>query len=259
MTNPAQAGTARTPRSSWLEMAEGNSRFIAGEPQHPRQDVERREALAHAQSPLAALFGCSDSRLAAEIIFDKGIGDLFVVRNAGQVISDSVIGSLEYAVEVLRVPLIVVLGHDECGAVRAAIDSQGRNAPPLPPHIKRLISKIVPAVQRVISTQTSESLAKTLSGFDVTTIDSQEVGREHLRDTIQELLTVSEVISSAVAAGTLAIVGANYRLVEGVAVPDIVIGDIGDTTAMGNITTSTAPHTGDTAHAADHREDVTAS
>ena len=93
------------------------------------------------------LFGCSDSRLAAEIIFDKGLGDLFVVRNAGQVISDSVVGSLEYAVAVLNVPLIIVLGHDECGAVGAAIDSTQPDAAPLPPHIASLIAPIIPAVR----------------------------------------------------------------------------------------------------------------
>jgi len=203
----------RTPAQVWREMLRGNERFVAGEPLHPRQDVERREELAFKQSPHAALFGCSDSRLAAEIIFDKGIGDLFVVRNAGQIISDSVIGSLEYAVSVLEVPLIVVLGHDECGAVRAAIDSQDTAAPKLPPHIANLISKIVPAVQRVKQARP-----------DATTLDSQEVGREHLRDTIAELLESSELISDAVAAGTLAVVGANYRLREGRAVPDVILG-----------------------------------
>ena len=105
--------------------------------------------LAAAQAPHAALFGCSDSRLAAEIIFDKGLGDLFVVRNAGQVISDSVIGSLEYAVAVLDVPLIVVLGHDECGAVRAAIDSgRGRMRRAAAARTSRsLIAPIAPAVR----------------------------------------------------------------------------------------------------------------
>ena len=223
----------RTPRSSWDEMVEGNRRFIAGAPLHPRQDVERREELALTQAPLAALFGCSDSRLAAEIIFDKGIGDLFVVRNAGQVISDSVIGSLEYAVGVLGVPLIVVLGHDECGAVRAAIDSQGPDAPALPPHIHSLISKIVPAARRVVGSGT----------VDIGSVDSQEVGREHLRDTILELLAVSELISNAIAAGTLAIVGAFYRLVEGVAVPDMVIGDIGDASGFDHSLSPNSPHT----------------
>ena len=205
--------TARTPALAWEEMVRGNERFVAGTPAHPRQDVERREELLDRQAPDAALFGCSDSRLAAEIIFDKGIGDLFVVRNAGQIISDSVVGSLEYAAGVLNVPLIVVLGHDECGAVLAAIDSQGPDPVALPPHIARMIKAIVPAVHRV-------------AGADVEprTVDSSAVAREHLRDTIAELLESSELISDAVAAGTLAVVGANYRLHEGRVVPDVMLG-----------------------------------
>lgn len=210
----------RTPAQAWSEMNRGNRRFVEGEPRHPRQDVERREQLVAKQTPHAALFGCSDSRLAAEIIFDKGLGDLFVVRNAGQVISDSVIGSLEYAVAVLNVPLIVVLGHDECGAVRAAIDSQAPDAVDLPPHIHQLIQKIIPAVTRVTAKSAAAGDGPTASP------DSTEVGREHLRDTVAELLETSELISDAIAAGTLAIVGANYRLLEGTAVPDIIVGAV---------------------------------
>lgn len=216
MTDPK-----RTPAAVWRRMVRGNERFIAGKPAHPRQDVERREQLATMQEPLAALFGCSDSRLAAEIIFDKGIGDLFVVRNAGQVISDSVVGSLEYAVGVLHVPLIIVLGHDQCGAVLAAINSQGPDAHPLPPHITSLISKIVPAVRRVAGTASG---SPDTASINTASIDSNEVAREHLRDTIAELLDASELITDAIAAGTLAVVGANYRLLEGRAVPDIAIG-----------------------------------
>lgn len=201
----------RTPAVAWEQMLRGNQRFVSGEPAHPRQDVERREQLATKQAPHAALFGCSDSRLAAEIIFDKGIGDLFVVRNAGQIISESVLGSLEYAVGVLHVPLIVVLGHDECGAVLAAINSTKPDAVALPPHIANLVSKIVPAVKRVAAKGP---------------IESTEVGREHLRDTIAELIESSELISDAIAAGTLAIVGANYRLLEGTAIADIHVGNL---------------------------------
>ncbi|PZU41500.1 MAG: carbonic anhydrase [Microbacterium sp.] len=205
-------------------MQEGNARFVAGEPRHPRQDVDRRHELAAAQAPRAALFGCSDSRLAAEIIFDEGLGDLFVVRNAGQVISDSVVGSLEYAVAVLGVPLIVVLGHDACGAVRAAIESTAADSPALPAHIWRLIAPIVPAVRRVQRELVAE-------GGVATEVDPEHVGREHLRDTVAELLHSSELISDAVAAGTLAIVGANYRLSEGTAVPDVILGLATDATA----------------------------
>jgi len=208
----------KTPAKAWNEMERGNERFVSGAPLHPRQDVDRRATVAQGQTPDAALFGCSDSRLAAEIIFDKGLGDLFVVRNAGQIISESVIGSLEYAVAVLKVPLIVVLGHDECGAVLAAIESQTADAPALPPHIDHLISKIVPAVRRVSGVADD--------AVPVDGLDAHEVGREHLRDTISELLERSELISDGIAAGTLAVVGANYRLLEGRAVPDIRIGNL---------------------------------
>lgn len=211
-----------TPAQVWREMRRGNARFVAGEPRHPRQDVDRRHELASAQTPRAALFGCSDSRLAAEIIFDKGLGDLFVIRNAGQVISDDVVGSLEYAVAVLQVPLIVVLGHDACGAVRAAIDSTHVDTPELPPNIWRLIAPIVPAVRRVLRADADAT---------ADTVDAEQVGREHLRDTVAQLLHSSELIAEAVDAGRLAIVGANYRLAEGTAVPDIIVGAASDADA----------------------------
>lgn len=205
----------KTPADVWAEMLTGNERFIRGEPQHPRQDVDRRAEIAHKQTPQAALFGCSDSRLAAEIIFDKGLGDLFVVRNAGQIISDSVIGSLEYAVSILQVRLIVILGHDACGAILAAIESQSAAAPALPVHISALIKRIVPAVRRARRSKEKPEL-----------IDPFEVGKFHLQDTVAELLEGSEMIADAIAAGQLAIVGANYQLAEGRVVPDIVVGKI---------------------------------
>lgn len=215
MTADSIAPAAPSPSSVWRAMREGNARFVGGTPRHPRQDVERRTATANAQHPSAALFGCSDSRLAAEIIFDEGLGDLFVVRNAGQVISDSVVGSLEYAVAVLRVPLIVVLAHDACGAVGAAIDSTRTDAPELPVRIWRQVAPIVPAVRRVLRAN---------DGMTAETIDAVEVGREHLRDTVQALLQSSELISDAVADGSLGIVGANYRLGEGTVAVAVSIG-----------------------------------
>jgi carbonic anhydrase len=200
--------THPTPAQVWTDMRRGNERFVAGTPNHPRQDAERRTELAGGQAPDVALFGCSDSRLAAEIIFDKGLGDLFVVRNAGQVISDSVIASLEYAVAVLGTPLIVVLAHDACGAVQAAIDLDVADARPLPPHIAGHIAGIRPAVRAAASR------------------DPEVVGLAHLERTVQALVERSELISDAVAAGTLAVVGANYRLSEGRVDPDVVLGSI---------------------------------
>ncbi|MDI2099494.1 carbonic anhydrase [Ruicaihuangia caeni] len=208
--------TTMTPAAAWNELLSGNDRFVSGKPRHPHQDSERRDELGNKQEPIAALFGCSDSRLAAEIIFDLGLGDLFVIRNAGQVLGDSVLGSIEYAVAILKVPLIIVLGHDQCGAVAAAIASAGADAAPLPPHIAQLIDPIVPAVRRVAKN----------SALPVARVDAQEVGREHLKDTVRELLERSPLIADAVAAGTLAVAAVNYRLVEGRAVPHFVVGEI---------------------------------
>jgi carbonic anhydrase len=215
----------RTPAQAWNEMVRGNERFVGGAPAHPRQDVERRSELVAEQRPLSALFGCSDSRLAAEIIFDKGLGDLFVVRNAGQIISDSVVGSLEYAVAVLEVPLIVVLGHDNCGAVNGAINMLGPDSAPLPPHVATLVTRITPAIRRVAGAAGQFAPDGTLNPDDV---DALAVGREHLRDTIAELMESSELITQAISDGNLAIVGANYRLGQGQVQPDVVIGSITD-------------------------------
>src|SRR4051812_33272299 len=109
-----------TPRDAFELLMAGNQRFVSGTPQHPNQDAIRRTEIAPSQQPFAVLFGCSDSRLAAEIIFDRGLGDLFVVRTAGHVAGAEVLGSVEYGVSVLDAPLVVVLGHDSCGAIAAA-------------------------------------------------------------------------------------------------------------------------------------------
>src|SRR5207245_8047927 len=108
-----------TPAEAWRTLREGNQRFVDGASVHPNQDSFRRSELVATQNPFCVIFGCSDSRLAAEIIFDLGLGDAFVVRSAGQVIDEAVLGSLEYSITELHVPLIVILGHDSCGAVSA--------------------------------------------------------------------------------------------------------------------------------------------
>ena len=201
----------QTPKEAWAALLEGNKHFISGEPAHPRQDVDRRESVAEIQKPFAALFGCSDSRLSAEIIFDVGLGDLFVVRNAGQVIAETILGSLEYSVEVLGVSLILVLGHDECGAIRATIDATEGKANAKGQFIADLVSRIEPTVR------TAHQAGKYA-------ID--EITELHVQDTINEMLTSSKLISDAVKAGTLAVVGANYKLTLGEIHPIVTIGDI---------------------------------
>ncbi len=187
----------QTAREAWQVLESGNANFVAGTPAHPRQDADVRLAIANRQKPFAALFGCSDSRLAAEMIFDVGLGDLFVVRNAGQVIAETILGSLEFAVEVLKVPLILVLAHDECGAIRSTMNAAEGTLSVQGEFIHNLVDRIMPTVQR--SLEVGE-----------TSID--EITDRHVRDTIAELLERSKVISDAVKDGKLAVVGANYKL-----------------------------------------------
>jgi carbonic anhydrase len=119
------ASRSPEPADPWQRLMAGNRRFAAGRARHPHQDPAYRESLVGGQQPIACVLGCADSRVPAELVFDQGLGDLFTVRAAGEVLDDAVVGSIEYAVEHLHVPLVVVLGHSGCGAVRAAIDLVG--------------------------------------------------------------------------------------------------------------------------------------
>lgn len=208
-----------TPDQAWSALTSGNERFVAGNPEHPHQDADRRALLAAGQQPIAAVFGCADSRLAAEIIFDVGLGDLFVVRNAGQVVGDTDLGSLEFAVSELGVPLIVVLGHDSCGAVAAAIQSIDANSEPSSYYLQRVIDMIVPSVKRA-----HRSLGITTG--EIQTLDPREVGRLHIEASVGALLERSLLISEAVAGGRLAVVGANYDLANGRVDPHTVVGTL---------------------------------
>jgi carbonic anhydrase len=125
------------------ELMNGNKRYVAAELAHPNQTAARRAEVAKGQDPFAIIVGCSDSRVPPEIIFDQGLGDLFVTRVAGNIVDDVVLGSIEYAAEHLGVPLIVVLGHKRCGAVEAA--AKGGDAPV---HIRSLVEAIKPAIKK---------------------------------------------------------------------------------------------------------------
>ncbi len=125
-------------------LIEGNQRFASGNPAYPNQGAERRLEGLNGQSPFAVIIGCADSRIPPEILMDQGIGDLFVIRVAGNIIDDAILGSVEYAVAHLGSPLVMVLGHNLCGAVQAAID--GGEAPG---HIGALVEAIQPAVDAI--------------------------------------------------------------------------------------------------------------
>jgi len=200
------------PVTAWKTLKEGNERFVAGKPAHPSQSVEHRARLAAGQKPIAAILGCSDSRVAAELIFDQGLGDIFVVRTAGQAIDTAVLGSIEYAVTVLNVPLIVVLGHDSCGAVKAAIGAIDDGAIPAG-FVRDVVERVAPSI-----------LLGRRDGL--TRVDQFE--ERHVRETVAQLLARSTAIAERVSAGTLAIAGITYRLAKGKAVLVDQVGDIGE-------------------------------
>ena len=200
------------PISAWKALTEGNQRFVSGTPLHPSQGIDRRAELVNGQHPTAVLFGCGDSRVAAEIIFDQGLGDMFVVRTAGHVIDSSVLCSIEYAVEVLGVPLIVVLGHDSCGAVGATLTALDTGEVPRG-HIRSIIERVAPSI-----------LMGRADGLS--TVDELE-GR-HVVETGLLLTDRSRIIAERVADGRCAIVGVTYKLAEGDIKLQSVVGDVGE-------------------------------
>ena len=194
-----------------MALKQGNERFVAGRPEHPSQSIEHRASLAVAQRPTAVVFGCADSRVAAEIIFDMGLGDMFVVRTAGHVIDSAVLGSIEYAVTVLNVPLIVVLGHDSCGAVEASLAAIDEGKVP-GGFVRDVVERVTPSIM--------------LGRRDgLTRVDAYEA--RHVIETGAQLLARSTAISERIKKGELAIVGVTYRLADGRVVLREHLGDIG--------------------------------
>lgn len=189
----------RTPAEAVRLLLDGNQRFVTGQLQHPHQGAGHRAAVAPAQQPFAVLFGCSDSRLAAEIIFDQGLGDLFVVRTAGHVVGSEVLGSIEYAVAVLGTPLVAVLGHDSCGAIEAALAAvRGGTAPA--GFIREVVERVMLSVLAIPEPARADPAAAV---------------EEHIRYTTELLMRRSTLIAERVAAGQCAVIGLSYQLAEG--------------------------------------------
>lgn len=196
--------TDLTPSAAWQELTAGNQRFVAGHADHPNQDVARRtQAAMTTQEPFAVVFGCMDSRVAAEMVFDRGIGDLAVVRTAGHVVDAGVLGSLEFGVGALGIPLIVVLGHDRCGAIDAAIRAHADSRMPSG-YLREIVERV-----------TASLVTTRLDGRRLEEIADTEVMEQHVRHTVDLIAERSAAIGEAVDAGRCAIVGAAYRLAEG--------------------------------------------
>jgi carbonic anhydrase len=141
-----QAAPALTPAQALQRLMDGNARFVRGKAQHPHQSADWRSGLTAGQHPIAAVLGCSDSRVPIEDLFDQGFGDLFVIRVAGNVAAEDERGSVEYAVAHLGVPLVLVVGHEQCGAVTAALSSEAERRREAA-EVQTLLSRIDPALK----------------------------------------------------------------------------------------------------------------
>jgi carbonic anhydrase len=190
MSNPL------TPDRALTQLIRGNERFVAGWPDRPNQSARRRREVSETgQQPFAIILSCSDSRVPPEIIFDQGLGDLFVIRVAGNILSDEILGTIEYAVEHMQVSLVVVLGHDKCGAVTAAVEGvETRN------HVQTLLEALRPA-----------AVAAKAQGGDVISIAIDM----NVQQAVAALQNSEPVLSSACAAGHVKILGARYNLDTG--------------------------------------------
>ncbi len=185
-----------TPDQALARLLRGNERFVAGWPDHPNQWAQRRrEVSGSGQQPFAIILACADSRVPPEIVLDQGLGDLFVIRVAGTVLDDVLLGTIEYAVEHMRTPLVMVLGHDKCGAITAAVDRVKTHS-----HVQAVLEALQPALL----------MAEGHAGDRVsTTIDA------NVRYAVKKLQASEPVLIGACAAGHLRIVGARYNLDTG--------------------------------------------
>ncbi|MBO3140922.1 carbonic anhydrase [Dermatophilus congolensis] len=192
---------AASPVASFAELMSGNIRYVSDHADSPRRGQQRRSATVSSQNPFAVVFGCADSRVPAEILFDQGLGDLFVIRTAGHVVGPSELGSLEYAVGHLNTPLIAVLAHDSCGAVQAAIDCASSGQMP-DDHVRDVLERIVPNVNAARSRGESATA---------------DIERSHARAVMSLIPERSPLIADRIAQGRLAIVALKYQLSDGTA------------------------------------------
>jgi carbonic anhydrase len=184
----------------------GNRRFVAGvrEGSLPTGQT-RRDELVDGQNPFAIILGCSDSRVPAELVFDQGLGDLFVIRVAGNVVAPSQIGSVEFAAERFGTPLVVVLGHSMCGAVQATLEQLERPQENRSPNLRSIVSRIRPSVETLLETDCHKDHA-TLLPLAV---------RANIRTSAHHLRHGSQILEQLIQQDELLVVGAEYSLETG--------------------------------------------
>lgn len=183
-------------------LKDGNAKFLTDSPLRAVQRHERRLEIARGQTPFAALVACSDSRVPPEVLFGRGLGELFIVRNAGNTVDTVALGSIEYAVAVLGVPLIVVLGHERCGAVEAALSVVGKNTI-FPGRLNQMIEPILPAA---LFARSGGAKGEDLLDAAV---------RENVKRVVTRLRSSDAVLVEPIRAGRVKVVGARYDLDDG--------------------------------------------
>jgi carbonic anhydrase len=205
---PVASTTTTTPVSNGNEalsrLMEGNARFVRGNPANQGRDTVRRAELAEGQYPFATIVGCSDSRVAPEVLFDQGLGDLFIVRVAGNTASDPLlIGSIEFSVSVLKTKLVMVLGHQNCGAVKAAVEEVQGTLGSVPGDLPAVVQPILPAARAVQGQPAGDQVEAAI--------------QENVRMQAQSLQTTASasVLTPQVQSGTLKVVGGEYILTTG--------------------------------------------
>lgn len=190
---------ANQPQAVWDALKAGNQRFVLHQQQRPNQDTVRRTELRRGQHPRAAVLSCSDSRVPVELIFDVGLGDLFVVRTAGEILDPAVLGSLEYAIKSLQVDLVVVMGHESCGAVAATADALSGGE--IPNGLERiLIEKVAPSIL------VARAQGKTTR---------EDFERQHVIETVEQIKHRLAPLRNRINNGTGGIVGLRYQLGDG--------------------------------------------
>ncbi|MBI5250647.1 MAG: carbonic anhydrase [Desulfomonile tiedjei] len=193
--------TAMSANEALKMLRDGNVRFVEGRSESPHRDHDRRILTStEGQSPFAAVLACSDSRVPIAAIFDRGVGDIFTIRVAGNVVGEVGTGSIEYAVQYLGIRLLVVLGHSSCGAIQAAL-SEGNHSP----SISKLIEKIAPAVRKTVEGNAG------LTGVEL----SDEVARNNVWHQVEGLFNNNEIVRAAVECGRLILMAAFYNLGTG--------------------------------------------
>jgi len=197
-----------TAEKALERLREGNRRFASSTVNRQTLSWEARRAeLVNGQAPFAIILGCSDSRAPAELIFDQGLGDLFVIRVAGNIVAPSLVGSVEFAATRFNTRLVVVLGHTQCGAIYATLDELRQPAENQSPNLRSIVNRVRPSIEKLLSDD-----AEDCSDTEVLV---RKAVRANVRASVAQLQHGSEIIEQLVARGELRVVGAEYSLETG--------------------------------------------